>query len=295
MLTELMVKCFLSAANNANMTRAAELLYMERQSVSKQIKKLEENLRTVLFERNHNELVLTEPGKLYFNFFTRAEVELQKIGRIIEENNDQPAFRVAIPLNVNMNHFLKQLKDFFTEDHVNAKLKWEQHSRVNTISLFKMHYFDLVISFSSLYESFDFPVEKMLLCEVPLYVCVGESNPKSSTAKSPEDLTDEPVFTWKVSSNTSRYENWGSFGDPRRITILPNEDSVQSMVELGEGVAICNAIDKIWYAPGLKKIPMNKGEKVYCNWWKDSTSPVLQQVIKKLKESSLTVYSTGNT
>lgn len=57
------LRAFVTVAETENMTRAAELLHQTQGAVSQQIRKLEEELGHVLFERNRSGLLLTEPGE----------------------------------------------------------------------------------------------------------------------------------------------------------------------------------------------------------------------------------------
>ena len=58
------LKTFLTVVDTGNITRAAEILHIVQPAVSRQIKLLEEDLDTLLFERQRQGMVLTESGKL---------------------------------------------------------------------------------------------------------------------------------------------------------------------------------------------------------------------------------------
>jgi DNA-binding transcriptional LysR family regulator len=54
-----------------NFTRAASSLYISQPSLSKQIKILEENLDTILINRERNQISLTESGKIFLQYAER--------------------------------------------------------------------------------------------------------------------------------------------------------------------------------------------------------------------------------
>lgn len=58
------LKYFLMIAREENITRAAQLLHVTQPTLSRQIKELEEELGTKLFERSNHRIVLTQDGLL---------------------------------------------------------------------------------------------------------------------------------------------------------------------------------------------------------------------------------------
>jgi DNA-binding transcriptional LysR family regulator len=72
------IKTFLTVVDTGNITRAADILHIVQPAVSRQIKLLEEDLGTNLFERQRHGMVLTENGKLLVNYARRAVLELER-------------------------------------------------------------------------------------------------------------------------------------------------------------------------------------------------------------------------
>ena len=58
------LKYFLMIAREENITRAAQLLHVTQPTLSRQIRELEEELGTKLFERSNHRIVLTQGGLL---------------------------------------------------------------------------------------------------------------------------------------------------------------------------------------------------------------------------------------
>lgn len=71
------LKTFESAARNLSFTKAARELNVTQGAVSRQIKFLEEYLKEPLFERLHQELVLTKKAKKYYNKISLALDEIE--------------------------------------------------------------------------------------------------------------------------------------------------------------------------------------------------------------------------
>ncbi|ELF6208280.1 LysR family transcriptional regulator [Pseudomonas putida] len=60
------VRAFVAAAKYQSFTRAAESLCVSQAAISRQIKELEDNLKTDLFTRTGRSVALTSAGKLFF-------------------------------------------------------------------------------------------------------------------------------------------------------------------------------------------------------------------------------------
>lgn len=79
---ETLYRLFVIVADEKNITRASEKLYISQPAVSKQIKKLENELNTTLFNRKNMEL--TENGKKLYKELKPIMDELEKIEKSFE-------------------------------------------------------------------------------------------------------------------------------------------------------------------------------------------------------------------
>ncbi|QOV11988.1 LysR family transcriptional regulator [Viridibacillus arvi] len=76
------LKLFLEVTNYNSFTKAAEHCYLSQSSLSKAIKKLEEELQLELFDRSTRHMQLTEAGKIVYK-------QSQKVFKVIDELNVQ--------------------------------------------------------------------------------------------------------------------------------------------------------------------------------------------------------------
>src|SRR5690606_2870809 len=72
------LKAFLTVAETGNVTRASELLNIVQPAVSRQIRLLEEDLGTTLFERERHGMTLTDAGKTLVEYGHRVMLELDR-------------------------------------------------------------------------------------------------------------------------------------------------------------------------------------------------------------------------
>ena len=72
------IRAFLATVDTGSVTRAAELLHVVQPAISRQIKLLEDDVGTRLFERSRSGMALTEAGKVLVEYARRALRELDK-------------------------------------------------------------------------------------------------------------------------------------------------------------------------------------------------------------------------
>lgn len=91
------LKYFLTLAKELSFTKASEKLFIAQPPLSRQIKELEQELGTLLFNRNNKRVVLTDAGKFYQKEITqllqnldRINLKAQKMGQHISGE-----FRIA--------------------------------------------------------------------------------------------------------------------------------------------------------------------------------------------------------
>lgn len=90
------LRAFLTIAETRNMTRAAEILNLVQPAVSRQLRLLEEDLGTQLFERERQGMVLTEAGKALFGYARRAMLELDRARAELSGSEDEVAGIVTL-------------------------------------------------------------------------------------------------------------------------------------------------------------------------------------------------------
>ena len=72
------LRAFLTVSDTGNVTRAAELLNLVQPAVSRQLRLLEEDIGTELFDRERHGMVLTDAGKALLVYARRAMLELDR-------------------------------------------------------------------------------------------------------------------------------------------------------------------------------------------------------------------------
>lgn len=95
------IRYILAIAEEKNITKAAEKLFVSQSALSQQLLKLEQELGTPLFERGGRILELTEAGRIYVNT-AEAVLNVEKSYLEEEEQYDRstPVIRIAVSKEV---------------------------------------------------------------------------------------------------------------------------------------------------------------------------------------------------
>lgn len=79
------IKAFIEVANHMSFTKAAEHSYLSQPSLSKAVKKLEEELNVLLFNRSTRQLSLTDAGEIVYKQGNKALSSLNELPSLLDE------------------------------------------------------------------------------------------------------------------------------------------------------------------------------------------------------------------
>ena len=85
------LRIFHAVAEAGSLTHGAEALHLSQSAISRQIRALEENLRTILFHRHARGLILTEQGELLFKATSDMVKRLGAASAHIRDSREQVA------------------------------------------------------------------------------------------------------------------------------------------------------------------------------------------------------------
>ena len=86
------LKYFLMAAQEENITRAAKLLHITQPTLSRQLMQLEEELGTKLFKRGKHNIYLTEDGMLLKKRAQDIVTLAERTEREFKEQKEEPGY-----------------------------------------------------------------------------------------------------------------------------------------------------------------------------------------------------------
>ncbi|KQL52906.1 LysR family transcriptional regulator [Heyndrickxia shackletonii] len=90
------IKLFIEVADHMSFTKAAEHSYLSQPSLSKIVKKLEEELQVELFDRSTRHLRLTDAGKIVYQQGRKALAPLYELNILLDELRDLETGEIKI-------------------------------------------------------------------------------------------------------------------------------------------------------------------------------------------------------
>jgi DNA-binding transcriptional LysR family regulator len=204
-----LLKTFITVAQTLSFSTAAEILHYSQSSISEQIKKLETNLNTILFERIGNKINLTSDGKILVRYSKKIlDMCDEAVTALSYSKNDEIKGQLTVAMTETLCFY--KLPNLFKEfcklyPSIELKLKigncydfptWLNNNVIDVAFVLddEVNYANLVTKL--LYE------EKLMLVTSPLH-------PLAQSLKlSLEDLQDQTlVLTQKGSKYRAIFEN----------------------------------------------------------------------------------------
>jgi LysR family transcriptional regulator, transcription activator of glutamate synthase operon len=120
---------FKTVAEQENITKAAELLYISQPALSKAIAKLEKSLDVTLFERRKGRISLSAMGRVYYEYVSSAFQVLESGEKKLEEMKETSGEMVSIAspvagvlqeliYNFLLSGDLIQINQYLYEEHI---------------------------------------------------------------------------------------------------------------------------------------------------------------------------------
>merc|ERR1712183_425565 len=126
-------------ASKKNFTNAASSLYISQPSLSKQIKTLEENLNTILINRERNNISLTEGGKVLLQYSERILILCEESCRALIDlkKGDRGNLKVGASQTIGT-YLMPRILASFAQNYPKINLKIQVNStRAITANIIK--------------------------------------------------------------------------------------------------------------------------------------------------------------
>ncbi|MFI6796014.1 LysR family transcriptional regulator [Streptosporangium canum] len=283
-----LLRYFAVVAEEGNLTRAAERLFVSQPALTKQIKQLENMLSVRLFIRSRAGMALTEPGRILAE---QVPALLEGWGRILRETKDA-ASRTERVLRVGyLASAANEATPRIIAEFARLRPDWRAEMRQATWSTptAGLASGDVDVAFVRL----PFPEQDVLRVEVlfaePRWVALPTAHPFATREViSFPDLWDEPFVA--APAETGRWRDfWLATdereGHPVRIgAVVEQPDDWLSAIANGYGIALAPRSAARFYArPGVTYRPVDgvSSSRIGVAWAPaDDADPVIEDFVR---------------
>ncbi|MBQ7894986.1 MAG: LysR family transcriptional regulator [Oscillospiraceae bacterium] len=224
------LQCILEVEKHRSISSAARTLYMGQTTLSASIRKLEEELGVVIFDRKSDGVEATEEGKLVLEI---ADVICAKYARINEigKNADDSKF-VTMYVSIGVEAFLPGMMTRMLADVASdTQLRYQKASSYDLSQLIMNNQFDIAVShmgtqrreyMTKLSEKYGIHVKE--LASDRLYLVVRDDHPfagrKEIEVSELQHMNIVGVQQFRINPKSIAYEQ--RMGYTNRYTTMPN-------------------------------------------------------------------------
>ena len=296
MPSEISIQCLLSAGRLESFTKAAEELFMTRQAVSRQIAHLEKELGAQLFQRNTAKVELTAVGELYWQFFCQTQAEWEETQRKAEVILNAQGNLVHIGCNhdLNLGEWVLLIIEKCQSNGYSLGVDWERREPHDLLEPLLAGQLDVVFSFERALDDFKQAdaLEHVPIVQAQAVLVVRDSHPLAVPSACAQDFQDVPCFiseqmTPPTQKRLSFEAEWSAYGIRfSDVHIVPNRESMQTMVEMGRGVTLSTNVDRFPTFPHLRSYSIDRVQTVDCIWRKGESRPQMRAFLQAVLENS---------
>lgn len=254
-------RLFCAVAECESISKAAELNYISQPAISKAITKMEESLGTVLFNRNHRGVTLTDEGKVFYD-------ELKSAFDIIKAGEDKlrsinelgiGRLRLGASSVLCKVMLLPYLKGFINENpHIKITIECQSSSRIHKMLMDGVIDVGLMVKPDNMTE-----LSFISLGEIEDIFTATPNYLDNLALRNESDIFENANIMLLDSENVSRHHVDKFFKEnniePKHILEVSNMDMLIEFTKIGMGVScvVKQFVEKEIESGELKEIPLN--------------------------------------
>jgi LysR family transcriptional activator of nhaA len=234
------LRYFWAVAANGTIARAAEILHVTPQTISGQLRELEEQVNAKLFQKSGRNLVLTDTGRLVFSYAD----EMFRLGDELQDVMEGRTPGSALTLTVGVAMVVPKLLAYRILEPVfqmpdTVRLVCMEASLADLLADLSVHKIDLVLADAPMSPTLNVRAYNHLLGESGLSFFAMRKFARKYKAGFPQSLNDAPMLMPTASSALRRsLEQWLEQQDIKPVVIAEFEDRalMKAFGEAGTGI-----------------------------------------------------------
>jgi LysR family transcriptional activator of nhaA len=220
------LRYFWAVATHGSIARASEVLYLTPQTISGQLRELEQQLNAKLFQKSGRNLILTDTGRVVFSY-------ADEMFRLGDELQDVLAGRTpgaALTLTVGVAMVVPKLLAYRVLEPVlkmqdRVRLVCQEAPLVDLLAELSVHKLDLVLADSPISPALNIRAYNHLLGESGISFFATHKKARKYAARFPRSLNDAPMLMPTASSALRRMlEQWFERQEVRPAIVAEFED-----------------------------------------------------------------------
>lgn len=238
-LTFRQLSVFEAVARHLSFSRAARELHLTQPAVSMQIKQLEENVGTALFEQLGKKIYLTEAGRELSHYSRVIAQQLSEVEAVLAELKGLQRGKLNISVASTANYFAPQLLATFSQRFPAATVSLNVTNRQALLRQLENNELDMAIM-GRPPEGLDLVAESFM--ENPLVVIAPIHHPLAGVGTIPLARLGEETFLIREEGSGTRMA-MTRFFDTNRVTLhagmeMSSTEAIKQAVQAGLGLGV---------------------------------------------------------
>ena len=234
------LRYFWAVAANGTIAQAAEILHVTPQTISGQLRELEEQVNAKLFQKSGRNLVLTDTGRLVFSYAD----EMFRLGDELQDVMEGRTPGAALTLTVGVAMVVPKLLAYRVLEPVlsmteSVRLVCLESSLADLLADLSVHKIDLVLADAPMSPTLNVRAYNHLLGESGLSFFATRKAARKYKAGFPHSLNEAPMLIPTASSALRRsLEQWLEQQDIKPVMVAEFEDRalMKAFGEAGAGI-----------------------------------------------------------
>jgi len=220
------LRYFWAVAANGSIARASEILHLTPQTISGQLRELEEQLDAKLFQKSGRNLVLTDTGRVVFSYAD----EMFRLGDELQDVLEGRIPGAALTLTVGVAMVVPKLLAYRVLEPVlrmpdPVRLVCQEAPLADLLADLSVHKLDLVLADSPISPALNIRAYNHLLGESGISFFAAAKKARNYTAGFPRSLNGAPMLMPTASSALRRMlEQWFERQEVKPLVVAEFED-----------------------------------------------------------------------
>lgn len=233
------LKVFAAVARHLSFTQAAQELCLTQPAVSMQVKQLEHQLDTVLFEQLGKRIYLTEAGREVYQYSRAITQQLDELQTVLDNLKGLEQGRLRLSVATTANYFAPSLLGNFCRRYPKVAVSLDVTNRHSLLAQLADNEVDLVIMGQPPPEM---DLEAGAFMENPLVVVAPPDHPLADRPAVPLARLEREVFLVRESGSGTR-SAMQRFFDQHQVRIttgmeVGSDEAIKQSVQAGLGLGL---------------------------------------------------------